>query len=141
MLCSILMRSAGQDWYEQGDIWARVVGHRELPAGHDRNTLGTLQAAIRRLMSADAESQMREGAPLAHTAAWADACTAAGRELGSLAAAGLLHRGLRDVLAHHVVFAWNRLGLSYTAQAILAATATTVVFGPDPAPAHAGTGQ
>jgi protein-L-isoaspartate(D-aspartate) O-methyltransferase len=26
--CSVLLRSAGQDWYEQGDIWARVAEHR-----------------------------------------------------------------------------------------------------------------
>ena len=25
MLCSVLMRAAGQDWYEQGDVWARVA--------------------------------------------------------------------------------------------------------------------
>jgi thiopeptide-type bacteriocin biosynthesis protein len=141
MLCSILMRSAAQDWYEQGDIWARVASHRDLPTGHGHDTPATFQAAVHRLMSVDAESQMRQGAPLAHTATWADAYTAAGRDLAGLAAAGLLHRGLRDVLAHHVIFAWNRLGLPYTAQAILAATATTVVFGPDPATAHAGEGQ
>lgn len=31
LLCSILMRGAAQDWYEQGDIWARVAEHRSLP--------------------------------------------------------------------------------------------------------------
>jgi len=133
MLCSILMRAAGQDWYEQGDVWARVACHREPPGGCGPNAPGTLQAAVLRLMSVDAESQMRDSAPLAHAARWADAYTAAGRELAGLAAAGLLHRGLRDILAHHVIFAWNRLGLPYAAQAVLAATAKTAVFGPDPA--------
>jgi thiopeptide-type bacteriocin biosynthesis protein len=141
MLCSILMRAAGQDWYEQGDVWARVAAHRELPAGRDPNVPGALQAAMHRLISVDAESQMRDGAPLAHAARWADAYTAAGRELAGLAAAGQLHRGLRDILAHHVIFAWNRLGLPYAAQAILAATAKTVVFGPDPATRQAGQGE
>src|SRR6266404_8628167 len=28
LLGSLLMRAAGQDWYEQGDIWARVAAHR-----------------------------------------------------------------------------------------------------------------
>lgn len=83
-------------------------------------------------MSVDAESQMRENAPLAHVGQWADVYAAAGREVADLAAAGALHRGLRDVLAHHVIFAWNRLGLPYITQAVLAATAKTVVFGPDP---------
>ena len=141
MLCSILMRAAGQDWYEQGDVWARVAAHREPPGGHDRTGPGPFQAAVRRLMTVDAESQMRADAPLAHAAGWADAYAAAGRELADLAADGLLHRGLRDILAHHVIFAWNRLGLPYAAQAVLAATARTVVFGPDPATRQATEGR
>jgi hypothetical protein len=36
------------------------------------------------------------------------------------------------VLAHHSLFAWNRIGLPYATQAALAAAAKTVVFGPDP---------
>jgi thiopeptide-type bacteriocin biosynthesis protein len=87
---------------------------------------------MRRLMTVDAESQTRRGAPLAHACAWAAAYRTAGRELAGLAAAGALHRGLRDILAHHVIFAWNRLGLPYAAQSLLAATAQSVVFGPDP---------
>ena len=141
MLGSILMRAAGQDWYEQGDVWARVAAHREPLGGHDRTVPGPFQAAVRRLMTVDAESQMRADAPLAHAAGWADAYAAAGRELASLAADGLLHRGLRDILAHHVIFAWNRLGLPYAAQAVLAATARTVVFGPDPATRQATEGR
>lgn len=62
----------------------------------------------------------------------ASAYAGAGRELASLAAEGQLRRGLRDVLAHHVIFAWNRIGLSYAAQSALAGTANAVVFGPEP---------
>lgn len=133
MLCSILMRSAGQDWYEQGDIWARIAEHRApttpAPGG---SVAATLPAAVSRLMTVDAESQMRRGAPLAYASEWAAAYSTAGRELADLAAAGALHRGLRDILAHHVIFAWNRLGLPYAAQSLLASTARSVVFGPDP---------
>jgi thiopeptide-type bacteriocin biosynthesis protein len=132
MLCSILMRCAAQDWYEQGDVWARVADHREPPGAPDRTAPDTLHNAVHRLISVDAESQMRESGPMAHAAGWADAYAAAGRDLAELAAAGALHRGLRDVLAHHVIFAWNRLGLPYATQAVLAATAKAVVFGPDP---------
>lgn len=133
MLCSVLMRAARQDWYEQGDVWARVAQHRDLPAGHTPQASGTLHEAVTRLISVDAESQMREAAPLACAATWAEAYAAAGRELADLHTTGQLHRGIRDILAHHVIFAWNRLGLPYAAQAVLAATARTAVFGPDPA--------
>ena len=55
-----------------------------------------------------------------------------GSELADLSDSGQLHRGLRDVLAHHVIFAWNRIGLPYATQATLTAAAKTVIFGPDP---------
>lgn len=132
MLCSILMRSAGLDWYEQGDVWARVAAHRALPTALDQSSTDRLHAAVHRLITVDAEDQIREDGPLAHAAGWACAYTAAGQELAYLAASGALHRGLRDILAHHVIFAWNRIGLPYATQATLAATATTVIFGPDP---------
>ena len=132
-----MMRAARQDPFEQGDVWARVASYRKPPPGHSPDRLGPLDQ-VRRLITADAESQMRDGGQLAHCAPWAAAYATAGRELADLTAAGLLHRGLRDVLAHHVIFAWNRLGLPYTTQSVLAGTAKTAVFGPDPAKAKAG---
>ncbi|MFI7707499.1 thiopeptide-type bacteriocin biosynthesis protein [Nonomuraea sp. NPDC049480] len=128
LLCSALMRAAGQDWYEQGDIWARVAQHREpaLPRPD-------LHEKLRRLMSVDLTSLCRPGAALADAAGWVEAFSAAGRQLGDLAADGRLHRGLRDVLAHHVIFTWNRHGLPHETQAVLAGTAATVVFGREPA--------
>ncbi|MER7793515.1 thiopeptide-type bacteriocin biosynthesis protein [Streptomyces sp. NPDC097640] len=132
MLCSLLMRSAGLDWYEQGDVWARVGAHRALPPGTERNGRDRLHAAVHRLISVNPEDLMRTGGPLAHAAGWAHAYTDAGRELAHLTSSGQLHRGLRDVLAHHVIFAWNRIGLPYATQATLAAAAKTVIFGPDP---------
>jgi thiopeptide-type bacteriocin biosynthesis protein len=137
MLCSVMMRASQQDLFEQGDVWARVAGHRKAPPGSNLDARG-LPDRVRRLITADAESQMRDGAPLAHCAQWVSAYAAAGRELAGLTAAGRLHRGLRDVLAHHVIFAWNRLGLPYATQSVLAGTAKTAVFGPDPAKAEAG---
>jgi thiopeptide-type bacteriocin biosynthesis protein len=134
MLCSIMMRAAGQDLFEQGDVWARVAGHRRLPSG-TADRPGPLDH-VRRLITVDAEFQMRDGAPLAHCAEWAAAYATAGRDVAVLAAAGQLHRGLRDVLAHHVVFAWNRIGLPYATQSVLAGSAKTAVFGPDPANAE-----
>ncbi|MFC4463942.1 thiopeptide-type bacteriocin biosynthesis protein [Streptomyces xiangluensis] len=132
MLCSLLMRSAGLDWYEQGDVWARVGAHRALPAGSERDNSDRLLAAVHRLISVNGEHVMHAGGPLAHAADWASSYTDTGRELAHLTDSGRLHRGLRAVLAHHVLFAWNRIGLPYAAQATLAAAAKTVIFGPDP---------
>ncbi|WP_030546670.1 thiopeptide-type bacteriocin biosynthesis protein [Streptomyces albus] len=132
LLCSLLMRSAGLDWYEQGDVWARVGTHRALSPGTGRDARCQLRAAVYRLISVHGEDLMRTGESLAHVAGWARAYTDAGREFAHLSNSGQLHRGLRDVLAHHVLFAWNRMGLPYTTQAALADAAKTAVFGPDP---------
>ncbi|WP_043615224.1 thiopeptide-type bacteriocin biosynthesis protein [Nonomuraea candida] len=136
LLCTALLRSAGLDWYEQGDVWARVADHRDLPGPIPPDRLRTLEAGLRRLMSVDADPLTRAGGLLASASDWAAAFAATGYELAALAAHGLLHRGLRAVLAHHIVFAWNRLGMPYTAQAVLAHAAARVALGPDPTTTH-----
>lgn len=132
ILCSLLMRSAGLDWYEQGDVWARVSAHRTPPPESGQNSRDRLHAAVHRLISVKGEDLMRTGGPLAHAAEWARAYSDTGRHLAHLNNTGQLHRGLRDILAHHVLFAWNRIGLPHDTQASLCAAAKTVVFGADP---------
>jgi thiopeptide-type bacteriocin biosynthesis protein len=128
LLCSILLRSAGQDWYEQGDIWARVAEHRCLPPDAPLERLHTMESDLRRLMTVDTASLVRHNGPLAFASDWAAAFDNAGTELGELARTGNLLRGLRAVLAHHVVFAWNRVGLSHATQSLLANVAKAVVL-------------
>ncbi|MGC4856431.1 thiopeptide-type bacteriocin biosynthesis protein [Micromonospora sp. DT4] len=132
LLASSMLRAAGLDWYEQGDVWARVAHHRTPPNHLDQNAAVALQSALRRLISIDLTSLTNSGAPLATASAWAASFAAAGHDLTHLTATGDLHRGLRDVLAHHVIFAMNRLGLPATTQAVLATNAATMIFGPDP---------
>ena len=127
LLCSALLRAAGQDWYEQGDIWARVAQNRRPDPGHP----DTPQQGLHRLMTVDTDP----GSPLiasegqlAELATWFTAFHTAGRTLGDLARRGELTRGLRAVLAHHVIFHWNRLGLSHQTQSHLAAAAHQVVL-------------
>ncbi|WP_329087731.1 MULTISPECIES: thiopeptide-type bacteriocin biosynthesis protein [unclassified Streptosporangium] len=129
LLCSTLLRTAGLDWYEQGDVWARVADHREPPGATFSERL---HADLQHLMSVDTASLTREGSPLPHAPEWTGAFAVAGQDLAGLSAAGLLRRGLRAVLAHHIIFVWNRFGLPHATQAVLAATAKTVVFGADP---------
>jgi thiopeptide-type bacteriocin biosynthesis protein len=130
LLCSILMRSAQQDWHEQGDIWARVAEHRTLPPDIPGDRLRDLEPVLRRLMTVDTAKLIQDDGLLAFLTDWAAAFTETGTELGELANNGTLRRGLRAVLAKHVIFAWNRLGLPHTRQSILANVAKTVVFGP-----------
>lgn len=133
LLCTALLRAAGLDWYEQGDVWARVADHRDPPDHIPPDRLPALRNSLRLLMSTDITAQTADGGPLASAANWANAYTCAGQDLVGLSAAGRLHRGLRAVLAHHIIFAWNRHGLPHTTQSALAHTAKTVVFGTDPA--------
>ncbi len=42
-----------------------------------------------------------------------------------------LHQGLRAVLAHHVIFHWNRVVLSRSDQLALATLARNVILTPD----------
>lgn len=133
LLFSVLLRAAGQDWYEQGDVWAKVADLR--PA--EPTTYLTapeaerLRPAMRRLMTVDANptSSLMDGGPLAALADWSAAFEYAGQQLAELARYGVLQRGLRAVLAHHVIFHWNRLGLPRADQTILSALAKEVVMG------------
>jgi thiopeptide-type bacteriocin biosynthesis protein len=133
LLYSAMLRAARLDWYEQGDVWARVADHRDPPDHIAPEALHALEIAVRRFISVDPASLIGPGAPLAFAADWMTAFTTAGRALDQLATAGRLHRGLREVLAHHIIFAWNRIGLPAGTQAAVATAATAVVFGRDPA--------
>ncbi|MGI9003311.1 MAG: thiopeptide-type bacteriocin biosynthesis protein [Pseudonocardia sp.] len=134
LLCSILMRGAGQDWYEQGDIWARVAEIRPDRPDTPADRLSSMESSLRRLMTVDASPTsplLHKHGSLAFLTEWATAFAEAGQILGDLARNGTLTRGLRAVLAHHVIFHWNRLGLPSTTQSLLAHTAKAVVLGPD----------
>jgi thiopeptide-type bacteriocin biosynthesis protein len=126
--CTQLLRSAGLDWYEQGDVWARAAAHRG-PVRPDG--LQRLRDPIQRLLTVNPACLARAGS-WSMAAEWHAAFTVAGQALRLLHETGHLHRGLRDVLTHHVIFAFNRRGFPDHEQAALAATARTVIFGDDP---------
>lgn len=128
MLCATMMRAAGLDWYEQGDVWARVANHRDPP---QPALVDSLLNAARRLLTVDPASLTRHGAPLASCHTLFEAYTSAGDTLRHLNQTGQLRRGLRAT-AHHVIFTWNRRGIPGPHQAALATAAKTVIFGPDP---------
>lgn len=129
MLVAAMMRAAGLDWYEQGDVWARVADHREPP---EPTLVETLMQSVKRLLTVDLVSLTRREAPLAAARTWFEAYTTAGDTLNHLNQAARLRRGLRAILAHHVIFAWNRRSIPGLYQAAIATAAKTTIFGPDP---------
>jgi len=131
LLCATLLRAAGLDWHEQGDVWHRVTRMRLLDPDTPREPLRSMAAKVHRLLELDtdrAATPIDPQDPLTSARPWLRVASDCGRALGDLASAGSLHRGLRDVLAHHVIFHWNRFGLATTAQAVLAHTAATTIL-------------
>ncbi|MEV0278586.1 thiopeptide-type bacteriocin biosynthesis protein [Streptomyces sp. NPDC050610] len=126
LLCGTLLRAAGQERYEQADVWNRIVQMRPLPAGAPIDRLNEMAVSLQRLMSVDtnpASLLFDVGMPLAFTTPWIAAFDLAGQRLRDAMHSGTLERGLRAILAHHVIFHWNRLGLADTAQGVFARAA------------------
>ncbi|MBW1601023.1 methyltransferase, FxLD system [Streptomyces sp. JJ66] len=125
MLLSVLNRAAGLDPFEVGDVWSQFAALRPSVTAPAVPALDRSVAAMRRLMNADAARR-----PDAE-AGWADRVAAfadAGRRLRRLATDGQLIRGLRAVLAHHAIFAFNRAGVPVTEQAATAWLGRQVAF-------------
>lgn len=131
LLFSTLLRAAGQDRYEQGDVWAKVVDLR--PTAHVVATEQSdkLTQAIRRLMTVNPRS-----VPGLLPEPWVAAFEAAGHALADLTRSGRLERGVRAVLAHHFIFHANRAGLPAADQSALAALAVDTVFHTTEQPDH-----
>jgi protein-L-isoaspartate(D-aspartate) O-methyltransferase len=66
---------------------------------------------MRKLMTVDTHDLCRPSGTLAGHDGWVAAFERAGAALASLANRGALTRGLRAVIAHHVIFHSNRAGL------------------------------
>jgi protein-L-isoaspartate(D-aspartate) O-methyltransferase len=129
LLASVMMRGAGLDWFEQGDVWAKVAALRPATTPQPPERAAELAPAMRRLMTADAHSLCRPGGPLHAHEEWVTAFERAGATLADLAGRGGLIRGLRAVIAHHVIFHANRAGLLRDDQSALSHIAREVVMG------------
>lgn len=136
LLCAALLRAAGQDWHEQGDVWRRVAAMRPLPGNSSPEGFGGTVEKVRVLLAVDSGPATRTGPvaapggdPFAPLRPWLASATETGTALADCAGREALHRGLRDVLAHHMIFHWNRLGLPAATQAVLAHAATSAVLG------------
>lgn len=131
LLCAALMRAAGQDRYEQGDIWAKVADHRPTENSAQPEQWRTFKAAMKRLITVDTSSEtaLRTGGALEFATDWLTVFEQAGETLKTLSDEGLLTRGIRAITAYHIIFHWNRIGLPYQTQANMALAAKEVIFG------------
>lgn len=135
-LATRMMQAAGQDFYEQGDIWARVAEHRA--TSDTPEPPAPAMAAVQALITAEGD---RPDSPISRSPDWPAAFENAGRALADLGHRGRLTRGIRALLADHLLFAFNRLGISAKHQALLATAASRIIFhraaSPDAPPRHA----
>lgn len=125
-LATRMMQAAGQDFYEQGDIWTSVAEHRP---SEDRAPSAPTLAGVQMLITAADDSP---GSPLTQNPAWPAAYESAGTALADLAGQGALTRGIRAVLTDHLLFAFNRLGISAEHQAAIARAASRIIFHREP---------
>ncbi|MET8571908.1 methyltransferase, FxLD system [Streptomyces sp. NPDC004783] len=125
MLLSAMIREAGLDPFEAGDVYAQWAALRPPVTPPRGPALKQAVSAMRRLMNADAA---RRPEP---EAGWVERVTTfedAGRRLRRLAADGRLIRGIRGVIAHHAIFAFNRAGVPADMQAATAWLGRHVAF-------------
>ncbi|MEU9357715.1 thiopeptide-type bacteriocin biosynthesis protein [Streptomyces sp. NPDC048301] len=108
--------------YEQGDVWDLVT-----TADTDRSAaamfpdrLNARAQEIPPLLLDDSDSRLNSGCPLEPFAEWAAVFRSTGQALAHGVQDGTLDRRLRQVLSYHMIFHWNRLGLSMGGQSILA---------------------
>jgi protein-L-isoaspartate(D-aspartate) O-methyltransferase len=129
ILATRMLRAARQDWYEQGDCWERLAAHRRDGQNPAPQASAGAADAIRALLTAGGDAP---GSPLRARPDWASAFEDAGRQIAALAGQGALARGQRAVLAQHMIFLFNRHGVSAADQYALASAACRAIF-EDPA--------
>jgi len=130
LLCAVLFNAAGLDSFEQADTWHRVTMMRPEPGSIPARLADKLRTLLTIPISADAPF-FRPEHPAAPALAWATAFSGTEHQLRQQAAEGALDRGLRSILAHIVIFHWNRLGLPASTQAILAHAARQALLPAD----------
>ncbi|MBM9509190.1 thiopeptide-type bacteriocin biosynthesis protein [Streptomyces sp. KK5PA1] len=125
---TLLMRAAGLEFGEQGDIWGQVEIRRPFAADVASEKVSAMAPAVRRLLLTDATELLTDG-PLTPVRPWIEALQHSGRALADAAANGHLGLGLRGILARHVLFHWNRTGFTTHQQAIWSRAAREAVLG------------
>ncbi|MDV9172220.1 thiopeptide-type bacteriocin biosynthesis protein [Streptomyces sp. W16] len=129
LVVSLFLRAAGQEWGEQGDVWARVEAARPLPDDVQVEHVTAMTGRVHRLLAIDAGSALALDGPNAPIAQWVAGIERGGRALGHAGREGQLTLGTRSILARHVLFHWNRMGFMLRQQAIWARAARETILG------------
>jgi len=129
IITTLFLRAAGQEWSEQGDVWARVEAKRPLPDDIPPEKVTAMTGTVRELLTADTEPALTVGNSLAPLAGWSDAVKHGGRTLGDTGREGRLALGTRSVLARHILFHFNRMGFTTRQQAIWSRAAREAILG------------
>ena len=128
MTLAHLMRAAGLEWAEQGDVWARVEELRPEAPITDPVSVG-LAGKARSALSTDLTALVRDDTDFACLSTWAGELHDTGRHLAAITAGGALQTGLRTVLARTVLFCWNRAGFTTEQQSVWALAARRAILG------------
>jgi protein-L-isoaspartate(D-aspartate) O-methyltransferase len=129
LLAVAMFRAAHRDWYDQGHIWHLLTRERTRPV---QPPTPASTDALHRLLTADLDP-----AKIGVSSSWIAAFAHAGTAHFDLDRQGITARGLNAVLAHHVIYAWNRLGLTESVQGAIVHTAARLVFDDYSAPGTA----
>ncbi|MFD0370804.1 thiopeptide-type bacteriocin biosynthesis protein [Streptomyces sp. NPDC127114] len=125
---TMMMRSAGLEFGEQGDVWGQVEARRPLADDVTSEQVSGMVEPMRRLLLADAQPLLASET-LAHVQPWISGLETSGRALEQAAVAGQLSLGVRGILARHVLFHWNRMGFTLRQQSIWSRAAREAVLG------------
>ncbi|GAA0906646.1 thiopeptide-type bacteriocin biosynthesis protein [Streptomyces thermoalcalitolerans] len=128
LVLTLLLRAAGLEWGEQGDVWGQVEALRPLPPAVPPERVTAMVLPMRTLLTRDAGPALTNG-PLTPLRRWIIGMEHSGQELKDAAHDGRLTLGLRAVLARHVLFHWNRMGFNTRQQAIWARAAREALLG------------
>jgi thiopeptide-type bacteriocin biosynthesis protein len=129
VVVSLFLRAVGQEWGEQGDVWARVEAARPLPDDVRVEHVIAMTDRMHRLLAVDAVPALAVDGPNAPIAKWVAGIERGGRDLGHAGREGHLNLGTRSILARHVLFHWNRMGFTLRQQAIWARAAREAILG------------
>ncbi|MBL0886903.1 thiopeptide-type bacteriocin biosynthesis protein [Myceligenerans indicum] len=127
MVLSHLMRAAGVEWNEQGDVWARVQAQRP-PARATDEQIAKLAAKARTALAADLTHLIADEPRFSGLSTWATGMQNAGEQLAAVVREGRLQAGVRTVLARVVAFCWNRAGFTTDQQAVWARAARLAIL-------------